>query len=83
MAAGKETRRAKRALQQIRETTLEEAASSIREEGTVLATFVHAGEVVQPGQPLYRIANLDTLTLRAYVIGAAASCHRARTRPFR
>ena len=37
------------------------------EMGTVLATFVHAGEVVQPGQPLYRIANLDTLTLRAYV----------------
>jgi HlyD family secretion protein len=35
--------------------------------GTVLATFVHAGEIVQPGQPLYRIANLDTLTLRAYV----------------
>jgi len=37
------------------------------ERGTVLATFTRAGEVVQPGQPLYRIANLDTLTLRAYV----------------
>jgi HlyD family secretion protein len=37
------------------------------EKGTVLATFTRAGEVVQPGQPLYRIANLDTLTLRAYV----------------
>ncbi len=35
--------------------------------GTVLAIFVRAGETVQPGQPLYRIANLDTLTLRAYV----------------
>jgi len=35
--------------------------------GTVLATYAKAGEVVQPGQPLYRIANLDTLTLRAYV----------------
>jgi HlyD family secretion protein len=35
--------------------------------GTVLATFTRAGEIVQPGQPLYRIANLDTLTLRAYV----------------
>jgi HlyD family secretion protein len=35
--------------------------------GTVLATFVHRGELVQPGQPLYRIADLDTLTLRAYV----------------
>ena len=30
-------------------------------------TYVKAGEVVQAGQPLYRIANLDTLTLRAYV----------------
>ena len=37
------------------------------EPGTVLATFVRAGEVIQPGQPLYRIANLDSLTLRAYV----------------
>ena len=35
--------------------------------GTVLATFVHPGELVQPGQALYRIADLDTLTLRAYV----------------
>lgn len=35
--------------------------------GTVLATYVRAGEIVQPGQPLYRIANLDTLILRAYV----------------
>ncbi len=35
--------------------------------GTVLATYVKSGEVVQVGQPLYRIANLDTLTLRAYV----------------
>lgn len=35
--------------------------------GTVLATYVKAGEVVQPGQPLYRIANLDTLELRAYI----------------
>jgi len=37
------------------------------EKGTVLATFTRAGEIVQPGQPLYRIANLDTLTFRAYV----------------
>lgn len=35
--------------------------------GTVLTTLVRAGEVVQVGQPLYRIANLDTLDLRAYV----------------
>ncbi len=37
------------------------------EPGTVLTTYVRTGEVVRPGQPLYRIANLDTLTLRAYV----------------
>jgi HlyD family secretion protein len=35
--------------------------------GTVLATYVKTGEVVQQGQPLYRIANLDTMVLRAYV----------------
>jgi HlyD family secretion protein len=35
--------------------------------GTVLATYVKAGEVVQPGQPLYRIANLDAVEVRAYV----------------
>ena len=37
------------------------------ESGTVLTTYSRAGEVVQPGQPLYKIANLDTLILRAYV----------------
>lgn len=37
--------------------------------GTVLATFVRAGEMIQPGQALYRVASLDTLTLRAYVTG--------------
>jgi HlyD family secretion protein len=35
--------------------------------GTVLATYARSGEVVQAGQQLYRIANLDTLVLRAYV----------------
>ena len=35
--------------------------------GTVLTTYARAGEIVQPGTPLYRIANLDTLVLRAYV----------------
>jgi HlyD family secretion protein len=35
--------------------------------GTVLTTLVRVGELVQIGQPLYRIASLDTLTLRAYV----------------
>jgi HlyD family secretion protein len=35
--------------------------------GTVLSTFVKQGEVVQAGQPLYKIASLDSLTLRAYI----------------
>lgn len=38
--------------------------------GTVLTLYARTGEVVQPGQPLYKIANLDTLELRAYVTGA-------------
>jgi HlyD family secretion protein len=37
--------------------------------GTVLTTMVEAGEVVQAGRPLYAVAPLDTLTLRAYVTG--------------
>ncbi len=35
--------------------------------GTVLTTYARAGEFVQTGQPLYKIANLDTMELRAYV----------------
>jgi HlyD family secretion protein len=38
--------------------------------GTVLATYARAGEVVQAGQPLYKVADLDTLVLRAYVSGS-------------
>jgi HlyD family secretion protein len=35
--------------------------------GTVLATYARAGEVVQTGQPLYRVADLGTVEVRAYV----------------
>lgn len=35
--------------------------------GTVLTTYAKAGEIVQAGQPLYKIANLDTMEVRAYV----------------
>jgi HlyD family secretion protein len=38
--------------------------------GTVLTTYAKTGEVVQAGQPLYKIAQLDTLVLRAYVTEA-------------
>ena len=37
--------------------------------GTVLRTFVEPGEFVQAGRPLYSVAPLDTLTLRAWVSG--------------
>ena len=36
-------------------------------DGTVLTTYAKAGEVVQAGQPLYRIADLKTMEVRAYV----------------
>ena len=36
-------------------------------DGTVLTSYVKAGEVVQAGQPLYRIANLTSMEVRAYV----------------
>ena len=35
--------------------------------GTVLTTYAKAGEFVQIGQPLYRIANLQSVDVRAYV----------------
>jgi HlyD family secretion protein len=38
--------------------------------GTVLTTYTRRGEMIGVGQPLYRIANLDTLTLRLYVTGS-------------
>ena len=37
--------------------------------GTVLTTFAEEGEILQAGRPLYSVAPLDTLTLRAYVSG--------------
>jgi HlyD family secretion protein len=44
--------------------------------GTVLTTYARAGEVVQTGQPLYKIAQLDTLILRAYVSEAQLTAVR-------
>ena len=44
--------------------------------GTVLTTYARVGEVVQAGQPLYRIADLDTLELRAYVTGSQLTAIR-------
>ena len=41
--------------------------------GTVLNTFAESGEMVRPGEPLYTVAALDTLILRAYVSGGQLS----------
>lgn len=39
-------------------------------DGTVLTTYVSAGEFARMGQPLYRIADLRTMEVRAYITGA-------------
>lgn len=41
--------------------------------GTVLTRYVEPGEFVQVGQPLFKLASLDSLTLRAYVAHAQLS----------
>lgn len=38
--------------------------------GTVLATYAEVGEFAVAGRPLYKIADLDNMTLRAYVSSA-------------
>jgi HlyD family secretion protein len=37
--------------------------------GTVLSKYAEAYEMAAPGKALYKVANLDTLTLRAYITG--------------
>jgi len=53
-------------LAQIRQR-LEKSRITSPVSGTVLASYAKRGELVQPGQPLYKIANLDSMILRAYV----------------
>jgi HlyD family secretion protein len=50
------------------------------QKGTVLTTYAKTGEVVQTGQPLYKIAQLDTLILRAYVTEAQLTSVRLGAR---
>lgn len=38
--------------------------------GIVLTRYILRGEMAMIGKPLYKIANLDTLTLRAYITGS-------------
>ena len=37
--------------------------------GVVLTSYAEAGEIVGAGKPLYKIADLSTITLRVYVTG--------------
>ena len=41
--------------------------------GTVLAKFMEANEMAAPGKPLYKIADISTLLLRAYITGGQLS----------
>jgi HlyD family secretion protein len=41
--------------------------------GTVLTKYAEAGEITSPGKALYKIADLSTLTLRAYITGTQIS----------
>src|SRR5690606_32898746 len=36
-------------------------------QGIVIANYIEFGEMAAPGKPLYRIANLNDMTLRAFV----------------
>jgi len=37
--------------------------------GTVITKYAEAGEITSAGKPLYKIADLSTMTLRAYITG--------------
>ncbi len=38
--------------------------------GTVLETYIEQGELANPGKPLFKVANLNPLTLKVYISGA-------------
>ncbi len=41
--------------------------------GTVLTKYAEAGEITAAGKPLYKVADLSTVTLRAYITGDQVS----------
>lgn len=49
-------------LDELRKTRITSPAT-----GTVLVTYVEQGELVTPGKPLLRLANLETMTFRAFL----------------
>ena len=50
------------------------------QKGTVLTTYARTGEIVQTGQPLYKIAQLDTLILRCVCDGGQLTSVRLGAR---
>ena len=42
-------------------------------QGTILTKYAEAGEITSAGKALYKIADLSTMTLRAYVTGTQLS----------
>lgn len=61
-------KRAEQLEDQLRRTAVVNPAS-----GVVIATYANIGETAAPGRPLYKVADLHELTLRAYVTGEQAS----------
>ena len=56
-----------------RETTVDLLGRSLIQSpisGTILETYAEQGELATPGKALFKIANLDKLTLKVYVSGA-------------
>jgi len=56
-----------------RETTIDLLGRSLIQSpisGTILETYAEQGELATPGKALFKIANLDKLTLKVYVSGA-------------
>lgn len=68
-SAGMEAASSSARVEQLRDQLAKSAVEN-PQAGTVLTTYARAGEIVQPGQPLYKIADLDTLVLRAYLSGS-------------
>ncbi len=60
---------------QIRQVEDQIAKCAVRNpvDGILLTKYKEAGEMAAPGQPLYKVANLDELILRAYVSGKQLS----------
>jgi HlyD family secretion protein len=61
-------KRVKQLDQQINDANIINPAS-----GTVIAKYAEAGEITAVGKALYKIADLSTMTLRAYITGSQFS----------